>query len=743
MKTKLIIVLNIFISVVSYSQSLKQKMADKYFLELAYEKCAPMYAELAKKENATTDIIRKAANSYSFLNSPKDAEKWYAILVQKSDAKPIDYYDYAQTLLSNKKYEDAKIQMNKFYSLNSNNSVGKKYSLSESNYFDSMKKDSLNVIIKNIEGLNSSESDMAPAYLSDNELVFTSSRENHQTNNIENGWDNTTFLDLYIAKIDTAKQTVEKVQRYYQNYQSLYHDGPVSFNNERNIMLLTRSNFFENKIKRSKTNIINVQLYYAIKTGTKWGDLKPFPYNNPDYCFGNAVFARDGKTIYFQSDMPGTIGNSDIWMTTFDGINFSEPKNLGREVNTEGREMFPFVDDDNLLLFASDGYLGLGGLDINIASLNSPIKYIGNIGYPINSNADDFGLIYNTKTRKGYFTSNRENGKGKDDIYSLRFEKPPVIFKNIKIRVYDDKTNIKIPYAKVYIHNQKGELIQEIQTNENGICQIRIPENTDIKTEIQKLNYKNFHSELTPYQNILDSVSYTLTKQTINISAKITDSINNTTIENAEIQIIDMITNNTIYKGFTNSKGEFNSFIEDNSLNDSVKYKVIFIKNGFEQKEYTIVNSKSDYAENEVKSLNIKLQAKENNDIININPIFFDYNKSALNDFAKSELDKLSKVLNAKKDIIIELTSSTDCKGNRKYNLDLSKRRAQSTASYLINKGVSKKQLQIKWTGEDNLTNCSCEPNNDSPCSDEEHQKNRTTKFKVSSYKINSKNLHN
>lgn len=740
MKTPLFVVLTLLLNITLHAQSLKQTVADKYYTALAYDKCAPMYAELASKDKATTDIVRKAADSYRFLNAPKDAEKWYTKLATKTDAQPSDYYNYAQTLLLNGKYTEADAMMDKFYKLKADNTVGKRYATSNGRYTTNLKKDSAKFTIKNVEALNSPESDFSPTYITKTELVYTTAKENHGANNKQFAWDNTTFLDLYQANVDTAKQTASNIERFDKAFKTTYHDGPVSFSPDGKVMLLTRSAYYDKKIELSNAKTVNIQLFYALKSGAHWSELKPFPYNNKDYSYGHAVFANDGKTIYFVSDMPGSLGYTDIWETTFDGTSqFSQPKNLGQEVNTEGREMFPFVDDGDLLLFASDGHLGLGGLDINMALVSggSP-TYIGNMGYPVNTNADDFGLVYDTKTLKGYFASNREGGKGKDDIYAVKFKEPLLGLKVLKGKVIDEASKDPLPFANIKIVDENGTLVQELTADDKGDFQAIIPRDVNVKTIASKESYSSKTSDLIDYDNIpKDPTNIPLAKQDFRLDGLVLDATTNKPLEGVKVSILDAVTNKDGLLKLTDSNGDFKINLNDKKNEERIKYVIHIEKEGYGSKDITVERTKAELVANPVIKITETLGIATDGAFA-INPIFFDLDKSDIRPDAQQELDQLVQTLNSRKDIKIEITSSTDCRATNAYNMALSQRRANATAAYLISKGISKSRLKLAWTGENNLTtNCPCEPTNESSCSEEQHQLNRRSNFKVTNFKVN------
>lgn len=734
MKT-ILITFSLLITSASFAQSLKQKVADKNYTLLAYEKAAPMYAELAKKSKASTEVIRRAADSYRMLNATVESEKWYNKLVSKPDVQATDYYNYAQVLLLNSKYNDAENQMKKFHELKSDNSVAKRYTNSNLNYIKEIKKDSLNFEIKNVDAINTSESDFAPSYFNNKtELAFASNKENHGGSNKEFAWDNTSFLDLYKTKLDTAKQTAEKPSRYDKALKTTYHDGPVSFSPDGKTMLLTRSNYYDDKLQKSSANIVNIELYYATKVGDKWSELKAFPYNNKDYSVGQACFSPNGKTVYFVSDMPGTYGYTDIWETNYDNTNFTQPKNLGQEVNTEGREMFPFVDDDNLLLFATDGRLGLGGLDINMASVNGDATYIGNIGYPVNTNKDDFGLIYDTKTMKGYFASNREGGKGKDDIYAVKLKEKLIKTQTIEGLVLDNNTLLPLPNSRVYLFDNQNKTIDSTIADATGKYAFVVKDiNSLQKVNASKNNYRDGETNMPTAQNKLKDINVLLNPK-YSFICTVYDAKTKATIDSVSVTLIQTVkTDNKNY--YTDNQGRAGDEFANKKRGDNVESVVRFEKKGYIttmqdlslKLDTALVINLNEY-------LNTSLHKMEKGiDIaktININPIYFDLAKWNIRQDAAIELDKIIKVMIENPTMVIELGSHTDCRASKAYNMKLSDKRAKSSAAYIISKGIDKKRIYGKGYGESKLINkCECEGTKITPCSEEEHQANRRTEF--------------
>ena len=730
-------IFTLFIGTTLLAQSLKQKVADKHYALLAYQKAAPMYAELARKNDASTEVVRRAATCYQYINKAAEAEKWYAVLVTKQETVAMDYYHYIQALLMNGKYPEAIKAMEKFNDLKLKNSVGNGYAKIDLNYIKELTKDSTKYTIKTLGEINSTESDFAPSFKDKTELVFASNKENHGANNRETALDNTCFLDIYTVKLDTAAQETTEPKRFDKAFKSSFHDGPVSYSPDGNTMLVTRSNYYNNKLEKSSTNIVNVQLYYSTKKADSWEPLKPFTYNNKEYNFGQACFAPDGKTIYFVSDMPGTLGFTDIWKTTLDNGNFTQPENLGKEVNTEGREMFPFADGNSLLLFASDGYLGLGGLDMHYTLIEKDgLKYGGNMGYPVNTHFDDFGLIYDHKLLKGYFSTNRDGGKGKDDIYAVKLREQIVETKYLKGTIVDELTKQPLPFATLKITDKDGKVIQELTADKDGkFISEALPRKTDIKT-ITNQDYYKSKSDVIAYNDIpKEESTIGLNRQLFNIEGLVFDATTNKPVDNVKITYTQKEKNIT-KSHQTNTNGSFADTVLNKRLNDTLTFTIKYEKEGYlkVEKDYSFV-LKDDATIKLSETMQKPEIGKDIAKAIQLNTIYFDVSKWNIRPDAAIELDKVAQVMKDNPTMKIELGAHTDCRNSKKSNQALSQKRAQASANYIVSKGVNKSRITYIGYGESKLINaCECEAKMVSSCSEEEHQANRRTEFLITKF---------
>jgi outer membrane protein OmpA-like peptidoglycan-associated protein len=246
-----------------------------------------------------------------------------------------------------------------------------------------------------------------------------------------------------------------------------YHEGLVSFSPDGNTMYFSRESFYEGvyeKDEENNTKISVIHLFAAQKNGDKWGNVEALPFNGDSYSVKNPSVSADGKTLYFASDMPGTVGKFDIFKTEIKGDgSFGEPTNLGDKINTKEQEMFPFISDDNILYFSSTGHLGLGGLDVFLVDKDGSIK---NIGIPVNSNYDDLAFSINEETGRGFVSSNREGGKGNDDIYAIKRLEPCEVM--LITTVIDAKTSSPISGATVTISDSSGRILFTQTSGGNG-----------------------------------------------------------------------------------------------------------------------------------------------------------------------------------------------------------------------------------------------------------------------------------
>lgn len=730
-----------------HSQSLKEKTADKYYNVLSYAKAVEYYKELANEKNASIKNIRRAADCYRKINDLKNASKYYDKLVNTSGATNEDFYNYCQVLKTLGKYEKASEYLQLIHSSNAYPIVLKRHT-DNKDYYLNLKRDSALYTIKDA-GFNSEESDFSP-FINKGDIYFTSSRRNVSGVNKTFAWDDSYFLDEYIGKFEDGKFT--NISSLLKDKDSKYHEGPAIVSEDGNTLYITRSNYIDRKSGKNTKRQINLKIYIAKKDEKgNWGKFENFPFNNDEYSVGHPALSKNGEIMYFVSDMPGGYGQTDIYQTHKENGVWSKPTNLGQAINSEGKEMFPSVNND-ILFFSSDGNAGLGGLDIYFASPQRDKSFSSqNLGYPINTQYDDFGIFINDDLLSGFVSSNRVGGKGKDDIYLFACSVPILNTIEVDGNVYDNYSNASIDNVKIEVFDSFGNLMLINKTNELGKFKFNLLAGDSYKLVASKDDYENFMVTLKSIDSSDKSLHIDVnleSKGVYALSGIVTDATTKKPLNNVAVLIKDKKTGQEVLKALTTNAGDFEKLLGKLKGGDLLDYDIQLQKDGYSSKTVTFIQTLGKPGIIKINELfDISLTPNSSmaeGDLFSINPIFFDLDQSEIRSDAQSELDKLVETLKSRKDFKIEITSTTDCRATNSYNMNLSKRRATATANYLVSKGINKNRLKLKWTGENNLTtNCPCEPTNESGCSEDQHQQNRKSSFRVVNYTADLKKINN
>lgn len=438
------------------AQNTDTEKADKLFARFEYVDAANEYLKLAESKKADNYVYRQLAESYFNVFNTKEASRWYAKAVEEQqDAET--YYRYAQMLKAEGKYAESNAQMQKFASLAPNDQRASEFK-QDPNYLPKLKSQTKLFDEKSLD-INSDKSDFGAVLTNDNTLYFATARNKARKNY---GWNEEPFLDLYKSTYNADGTFSEPVAVTEIN--TKFHDGPAAVSADGNTMYFASESFNEGDFEKDKAKKLKygqVYLYKATKDGDKWTNIKALPFTSKTYSTSSPSLSKDGKTLYFSSNMPGSIGGNDVWKVAVnaDGT-FGTPENLGKSVNTEGNESFPFITDDNKLYFSSDGRKGFGALDVFVIDLNRKSEAM-NVGAPVNTAKDDFAFSFNTAKNIGFFSSNRT---GDDNIYLAT----PVCGVEVITLVRDARTGKTLADAKVSILDEKKNVIEAKITESNG-----------------------------------------------------------------------------------------------------------------------------------------------------------------------------------------------------------------------------------------------------------------------------------
>lgn len=420
----LIITLIAFCGIAIGQEQLIQKGNEK-FESYSFSPAIDIYKKVLEKGYVSEDLLRKLGNSYYYNADYKDAAGIYKQLVSdySSDVTAEDYFKYAQALKSIGEYDTSKSIMNKF--IEETKKDGRASAFTEDRDFMSeIEENSGRYTLGSFE-YNSPYSEFAPSFYKEG-LIFSSDRDTGNFARYRHTWNAKDFLDLYEVNADSS--SIENVKKLGENVNTRYHESTSVVTKDGKTMYFTRNNSEKRKTVKDDKGIVRLKILRAqMNEEGIWGEIEELPFNSDSYSVANPALSPDEKTLYFASDMPGTLGASDLFMVSInqDGT-FGTPENLGPNINTEARETFPFVTSGEILYFSSDGHPGLGGLDVfatKIIRQDFRGKVL-NVGEPVNGQSDDFTFIFNEELKTGYFASNREEGLGYDDIYSFTETKP-------------------------------------------------------------------------------------------------------------------------------------------------------------------------------------------------------------------------------------------------------------------------------------------------------------------------------
>lgn len=669
-KKYLILLILIFCVSITYGQQ-KKNRADKEFSNYNFALALDYYKDYLEKRTPDATTCLRIAECYRHINNSEKAAEWYqkAILLNVPD--PDIHLKYGKVLVMNGEYLDAidefvkyGIKMPEQKDVSKNLSEAAYQALEWMSYPEQVK-------IINAEAFNSGKSDFSPVSYK-GEIVFTSDRmdssETYEQKELA-GWTGNPYLKIYTLKEG-------KASLFSEAFASDYHTGPAAFSPSGDTVVFTKTFKVTNPVKllkdreKAKSFINRLELWYAIKKDGEWQEAKAFPHNKKtEYSLGHACFSTDGKVLYFVSDMPGSIGKTDIYYSTiFDG-KWGDPVNLGPKVNTEWKEVFPHITKGGYLYFSSDRPEGMGGLDLYKAKGNKTNWSLSeNLRYPMNSSKDDFGLLMDSTGNSGYFSSNRLGGYGSDDIYEFR--KPGCVLAGITLEKSKSGKELILENVQVELF-RKGDTTELAGYARSG---------SEGKKKVCIRSYE-------PCKIIYDSKG----------------------------KFFMELQQGVAYELRASKEGYFSQTIDVpadcNTPGDTVNLAVLLTKIEMNK---PIVISDLFFDESD------KMYVKKN--------IYFDLDKSNIRYDASLTLDKLVRLLKDNPDLVVELGAHTDSRHSSSYNLQLSQKRAESAVKYIITKGIENDRISARGYGESMLLN-DCADGVE--CEEEKHQRNRRAEIKV------------
>ena len=630
----------LYIILILLSSCVTTKTALKNFNNAEYYDAATKFEKIIKEGDSQNSFLLGEALRKS--NRLWQAQKYYTDAINYGYKEEIAYYYLALSLKSNNDYDKADSLISNYLGKGKDQNV---ISLMrrELQYINNLKNypDTSYYRVKNLNAINTEFAEYSPSFSND-KLYFVSNRVSEK---IYSGT-GTPFTDLFEVKTRGANVDLNSLKKLDDNINNeKVNEGSITFSEDGMYMIFAKGNDGKNSGRN------NVDLYWSRFRRGGWTNPRLLNVNTSRSWDSTPYLSKDGKTLYFASNRSKGYGGTDIYKANVNRrgrwINI---QNLGPEINTPGNELFPSVTEDGRLYFSSDNHEGFGGLDIFVATRRGGKITISNPGKPLNSRGDDFGVNPYNPTR-GFFTSNRDGGKGDDDIYTFVNDDP-----NLKIVNYvlkgttltqknDDRELIILGNSSVKLLDKEGIVIEETFTDDNGEFEFIVYTDEEYLLIGEKENYFSTRGDFSTIGKELDKT-------------KLKEFITN--VEFEKNLILDRIIVNK-------------SIILDN--------------------------------------------------------IYYDLDKSDIREDAAIELDKLVIILEDNPNISIELSSHTDDRSSVEYNQDLSQRRAESAVSYILSKGIDRTRISAKGYGESQLLILNAK-------TEDEHQINRRTEFKVTSYEF-------
>lgn len=562
------------------------------------------------------------------------------------------------------------------------------------------------------------------------------------------------------------ENTTIKIRSFSKSLNSKYHEGPCTFYDNANKIIFTRNGFSTTGgllNLNKKEGITKLKLYSADRKGSDWGNIKELNFNSDNYSCGHPTVNSKNNFLYFVSDMPGGLGGTDIYISRMINGTWSKPENLGASVNTIGNEMFPFIDDGGYLYFSTDGLPGLGDLDIFTINTDSisgfPKGIVRNVGVPLNSNKDDFGIITDKDRTLGYFSSNRKRGGSDDDIYKFNRIGPKYGCRDLIVNVFDKDTNMPLDKLVFDYKTLRGGVSENATTSLLGSIKLCLEADKEYVFNFNKTgyvstsrNYSNLEaSDFEPsiidvflkkevvvsHEKIViknDEIKGELIQKRIvgggaNVFRGIvTGGVQGTPIEGAKVKFINKCTSQ-VQEMYTDKDGsyEFNIDLE-------CDYDLIATKTNFATSTEIIEKSiKKTFFGKKVRKSRFSTNLFDTKlykvgDVIKLENIYYDSESFKISENSKKDLDNLVQTLKKYPNMIIEVSSHTDTRGNALTNLKLSESRAIEVYKYITSKGIDKNRVKAIGKGESEPLNaCS----DGVQCTEAEHQRNRRTEFKI------------
>jgi len=694
------------------------KKAELFYEHLAYANALDFFERVATKDPNNKKALNRIVECHVRLGNYAEAAEWMEKVLELEDAEPIDHFLYGQILSTMGKYDEATLAFGMYRQLNGGEQrVDSKIAFLNNLNFHL--RDSNLYSIRN-EWYNSNQSDFSPKYFN-NGIVFVSARDRDlfiKRKSMSALNENEALINAFFVNpvFDSSKSVEGQTKLFYhKNLNSSYHDGPVSFFADGKQIAFTRNILRDRVPVKDKQGRINLELYFARLSGeNELSGVVPFEYNDSEYTIAHPWVSNDGSELYFSSNMPGGLGGADLYYCKYSNGKWSKPQNVGAPVNTPGDEYYPFLLKDSVLFFASNGHGGFGSLD-NFASRKSTTGFSvpGNLGFPVNSPLDDFGLIVDSTGRSGHFASNRPGGRGYDDIYAFSLNALTLVG-----TVVERNTGKVIPGASIQMVDSAGDTALVAQSDAQGNFYFKLPLNQDFSISASKEGYTSLESVpvSTHRSGILaDTLTLRIWENNMHVEGIVYSNENQRVLPGTTVHLENMMSGKT-ETVMTENDGRYRFLVTPEQRYKVVANKKGFISNGFQLSTQGLYQGRL---------LNDIVLEEE---FLEKFVVLFEFDKKDIqNEFLK-DLEKIARDLKRAPQSTLHIAAHADAQGTFQYNQKLSDERARELVKYMLGRGIALNRIQAIGFGEELVLNqCS----DGVECPDEDHAKNRRAELKI------------
>ncbi len=783
-----IVVLFLSSTVVLTAQSGALKRAGDAMRDLDYITAISLYQQVLQKEdNAEAKV--NIAECYRKINDTESAEYWYNQVVQLPNARSIHKLYYGMMLQANGKCDLAKVWLKQYIKEAPDDARGQYLAKACDMEEELMTKNRGFYIVSHMP-FNSNVDDFSPTVFN-NSVIFASDRDQSGPVKRTSMWTGNPFAELYsvpfdIRGIHPGDFQYGKTVKFSKELNTKYHEAAVCISPDGQMLYFTRNNYDDGKTGRSDEGLVKLKIYSAQTTSNgDWTNVTGLPFNSDEYSVAHPSLSANGQRLYFSSNMPGGYGGMDLYVSELENGRWGPAINLGPIVNTEGNEIFPYIDPNGRLYFSSNGHIGLGGLDIYYTTGDGRDKWSlpVNLGFPMNSTSDDFGITFGGDLTWGFFSSDRAGGAGRDDIYGFQKSASPV-----EVFVYDAQT--KTPVSGAAVANSRTDLTLTTGSDGKIAFDMRYSDCADFsvgKKGYEPVVKKGCTNETTPGE--ITRIEIPIQKQTnFTLQGIVFDMTDGYPAEGARVMLTNDCEKPIPQAYITGLDGRYKF-----KLDKDCCYTVKAIKDGFIAATSQDICSKEQSKSASLKANLSLLPYRDNDGFIvdtkeksapqgprfndasglyenadgspanfeledglvvrdgvlfdNGTPskpekgtwersgslgflvhLYYDYDRAEMRPESKPELEKLVKTLQENPDLQVEISSHTDSRGSDEYNLDLSQRRADAVVNWLVQHGIARERLTGRGYGETKPVN-QCV--NGVHCTEEEYQLNRRTEFRI------------